>query len=312
MELIDGLFWGFEPVDGFDIEPWNISNSYVKLGNEEYRNAKIFKVEDNTPYADELYVFDQCYRFEKQCPFDDRIFPEDILENVRYDEDFDWEAIHFAKRIYCGGRIDLCGGNSLRGIVPAYLDFIISAEMKDNILENNVNGFSFYDITVNPNQTQIENIRLFGINADTILIYPYESDLSDLFENISPSCPVCGCQPLFCCNCKRYFSSCPQCGTYVFKYDYFPPSPSQPQDVESIYRVIDHCGRELTIIAGERWNGEDIFIPRGSGHFSYMVTKRFIDFMERNQYGPMIAIPFQVDVSRCTKEQKDRIKALRN
>jgi hypothetical protein len=170
-----------------------MDDSEIYFTYKEKPGTKIFKVGD-TLYADELYVSDQTYRLAKRCPFDNRVFPEGILKKTHYSEDIDWEAIHFASRIYCSGRIDLCGGNNIRGIVPTNFAFIISEAMKDNILANKFTGFSFYDITANPNQTQIENIRLFGVNAAPILIRPYESDL---FENVSISCPSCNYQPLF-------------------------------------------------------------------------------------------------------------------
>jgi hypothetical protein len=283
MQLIDGAFWGFRPVDGFDIE-----NTIESIGVEKYQYAKIFQVDD-TPYTEDLYVSNQTYKVEKQCPFDDRIFPDYILNIGYFYDDFDSNAIHRSKHIYCGGVIDLCGGNNLCGIVPTHFAFIISEELKDNIIRNEFRGFSFYDIIVCPNQTSIKNIRLFGVNTNEFPFRPYHQQ--NVFENISPCCPVCDYQPLFCSNCERYFAKCPRCNT-------------------KLYNIVNEWGRNATVIAGESWNGNDIFIPYLTDIADYIVTKRVMDFIERNQYGPIIALPFQVDVSRCTDEQKSQIYSL--
>ncbi|MDR0391414.1 MAG: hypothetical protein LBH59_05880 [Planctomycetaceae bacterium] len=306
MELIDGVFWGFSPANGFDIDMFIEDNRITEL-----RNMKIIRA-DNFPYAVEMELFDYTYYTEKCCPFDDRL----ITKTLKNDKDKLIElkelmkgnsySLHSTRDVYCSGRVDLCGGNKLSGIVPCHY-MIISEEMKENIIKEKIEGCSFFNITVCPNQTSIDNISLLGINTkyiSTIDLYSYFEDVK--FNNV---CPFCD-KVVACYYCKTYPEYCPHCGKQIAIY--VSSSSQIDKDKETLQYAICYDFESINIIPGEYWEGEDLLEVTGANCGGYIGTKRFFDFMERHQYGPIIASPFQVDISRCTKEQKDRIKALLN
>ncbi|MDR2643867.1 MAG: hypothetical protein LBC74_13875 [Planctomycetaceae bacterium] len=304
MELVDGVFWGFSNGDGFDIDMYIEDNRIT-----EFHNMKILRA-DNFPYAYELELFDYTYYEEKYCPFDDRLLPKIIkTDNDQFIEikkliDDNFYRLHCTLNVYCSGRVDLCGGNKLNGIVPCHY-MIVSEEMKDNIIKEKIEGCSFFNITVNPNQTSIDNVSLFGINMK----YISATDLYSYFDDIpfSDVCPFCNKAPIACYYCKTYPKHCPYCGKKIASYI---SSMSEIDNKDETLPYLICCDfNDENIIPGEYWQGEDLLEITGA-RVSVIGTKRFFDFMEQHQYGPLVALPFQVDVSRCTNEQKDRIRAL--
>jgi hypothetical protein len=71
-ELVDGVFWGFDPVGGFDIDMFIEDNRITEL-----QNAKIIRV-NNSPYAAEFNLFNYTYYTEKYCPFDNQLLPKTL------------------------------------------------------------------------------------------------------------------------------------------------------------------------------------------------------------------------------------------
>jgi hypothetical protein len=303
MELIDGAFWGFCPEHGIDIDMW-----IEDIGKERCLGARIIRSKVRA-YAAELWLFDRMYRVEKQCLHDDRIFPEEIFPDGFYDRNFDDSAIHKSRQLYCSGRIDLCGNSCLSGIVPC-VSLIVSSEMKGRMVDENIRGCSFFDVDINPNQTSIKEPKVFGVNLTSTM---YFSNLCTYFDEIpefNNICPFCHKQPMLCYNCKSFFERCPFCGKLIAVYGESDKNISDA-DNEPIFRVINDFQRG-TIIPDEYWNNEDVVLAAGAKDASYIATKRFIDFMEYNNFGPLLAFPYQVDISRCTNEQKNKIKAMLN
>ncbi|MDR2171336.1 MAG: hypothetical protein LBP59_14430 [Planctomycetaceae bacterium] len=306
MELVDGAFWGFNTASGFDIDMFIEDNRITDL-----HNAKIISVK-NFPYAAEFEFFNYTYFTEKCCPFDEQPSIQQLKSEKDHlieiqkiiDDNFYSYSLHRTRYVYCGGMVDLCGGNNLSGIVPCN-SMIVSEEMKNNIIKEKINGCSFFNMTVCPNQTSIDNVLLSGINMK----YIYTTDLFSYFEDVTfnNTCPFCN-EVIACRYCKTYPEYCPFCGKQVSSY--ISSLTQIDNNNETLQYLIYDDFKLVNIIPGEYWNGEDLleFIGAKGGH--YIGTKRFFDFLECHQYGPIIALPLQVDVSRCTDEQKNRINAL--
>lgn len=304
MELVDGVFWGFSIENGFDIDMYIEDNRITEL-----HNMKILRADDFL-YASDLELFDYTYYEEKYCPFDDRLFAQTIKtdkdQSIEIEKliDGNFYRLHCTRNVYCSGRIGLCGGNKLNGIVLCHY-MIVSEEMKNNIIKEKIKGCSFFNVTVNPNQTRIDNVSLFGVNTKCISA----TDLYSYFDDVpfNNSCPFCNKAPIACHYCKTYFKHCPYCGKRIASYI---SSMSEIDNNDETLPYLIYCDfNDVNIIPGEYWQGEDLFEVTGAT-VGMIGTKRFFDFLEQHQYGPLIASPFQVDVSRCTNEQKDRIRAL--
>ncbi len=75
------------------------------------------------------------------------------------------------------------------------------------------------------------------------------------------------------------------------------------------YYAIVRDQQPPNILPGEQWNGDDLF-QSTSFEMPYVITRPMLEWMEDNQFGPLLAYPFKVDVSRCTPEQRQRILSL--
>jgi hypothetical protein len=181
--------------------------------------------------------------------------------------------------------------------------------MKNDIIKENIKGCSFYSVIASPNQTSIDNVLLFGIKLKHILmddLYSYFDDVT--FDN---TCPFCNKSPIVCSYCKIYIEYCPYCGKQIATEI---SSLSQINSNKETLPYLLYSGDDIkptNIIPGEYWQGEDLLDVTGAKYpVSYVGTKRFFDFLERHQYGPIIALPFQVDVSQCTDDQSGGLKKL--
>ncbi len=326
LELIEGAFYGFDPSHGIDVDMW------LDDWDESFtRGARIIRVDDR-PYAAECFMFDAFYEIVKTCPYDpretdgflfswnDRYFPERkalVEKSISFPE-------HRQNALYRTGKIDLCGGNVFRGIIPCF-PFVIAEALKDAMIRKQIKGVSFFEVDIDPNQTQTENPRAFCVNTSSSV---WCTDLIEFDgEDISPDCPFCGDGPLFCPNCtilphdpfgeddycKPFYYHCRSCGKLLLHHGRAGETkiPDRVVKDNPCYTIVKDW-QLLNIFPGEQWNGDDLFGVNGAVEGAYMMTRPMLEWMEENQYGPLLALPFRVDVSRCTEEQREKILALVN
>ncbi len=141
-----------------------------------------------------------------------------------------------------------------------------------------------------------------------------------LFQHYSRSpirCGKCGSPNGFCLQCQGWAFQCPECGernnwsedpqAYNLQTDRskncFRVIPGYDYDDRSRYKIVEHASP----LRGEMWSGNDFFNFGGDPGCSGKVAKWLVE----NQYGPVVLLPYPVDVSKCTKEQREKIESVR-
>ena len=130
------------------------------------------------------------------------------------------------------------------------------------------------------------------------------------FESGMNECPKCGHSPVICPTCSQLPTDCRACGEMVLH-----SGGKYPRGVHA--RIFEwYWTREpFQIVEGETWNGADFslldHVDTPVMEPFYVVTRRVVDWFVQNNVAPFVAAPIDVDVSRMTKKQLERLEECR-
>ena len=117
--------------------------------------------------------------------------------------------------------------------------------------------------------------------------------------------------------CDGNANFCPNCGPDFFQFEREREFVELQEvfnanRVEFPYNKIlgrSHPLPHMPCIRGEIWDGSDFLL--GSYVSGGYVTGRVVKWLVDNQYGPVLLIPYPLDVSRCDTEQMNKINQIR-
>ncbi len=130
------------------------------------------------------------------------------------------------------------------------------------------------------------------------------------FESGMNECPKCGYSPIICPTCCQKNYDCPQCGEQVLHSGGKYPKGVHARAMESYW-----TREPFQIVRGESWDGSDFSLlahgSRPAMEPFYVVTRRVVDWFVAQDVAPFVAAPIDVDVSRMTKKQLERLEECR-
>lgn len=223
-------------------------------------------------------------------------------------------------------------GTDVEYFFPCYKT-IVTEKMKDAL---NKTAFTGYDYLL------VENMDDFALFPDPprkpdepltepklfLLIYSGKGDDREFARWLNLEygfiCKACGWGPRICPICDGYVNECPKCGPQEYdgkgsSQDFFEftrkkPLPDEIRFANCVdfpyYKKIDaFFSPKMPCLVGEMWDGSDFV--KSEGNFTGFITGRVAQWIVENRYGPVLLVPYPVDISRCNKEQLETIEKIR-
>ncbi|MGI6402129.1 MAG: hypothetical protein ACOX0A_08485 [Thermoguttaceae bacterium] len=224
--------------------------------------------------------------------------------------------------IYCS-RLNVAGDRPPRGVIPGDMNlsaFFVERSFLDELTKRFV-GLDV--IKVDKNRLERVNKRtkevLSSYELYNCLFSDYVSHdlIVDHLKRSPFCCDRCGKPRVYCPYCDAFSKDCPYCGQ-----KWVGESPESLRAFRNLFvteattakrRWIDPFGEVCVLedcppLRGENWCGADFFDACVSASFC---TGRVVKWFVEENIGIVAFSPYQVDVSKCTPDQRERIESIR-
>ncbi len=206
------------------------------------------------------------------------------------------ESPHHVTREYGGSRsLDLFGGPKISPIVLGGLAGLIVPEPMVAILSNSgFTGLQFKEWPIACNQTPYSPPPLYHVDGTgKSFLFPKEIVGGD------NACGHCGYGPVICYACGDTLYRCPQCAGQVFIIDKYHEGASDPRIGIAAPKGDDQGCQ----VDASKWDGSD-FVSLGD---QLIVTRRVIDWLQRNRITPWVAESIKAEFENVSREQLDSV-----